>query len=47
LIHDQGLSVRTDGKTAEDYAAALGNLPAWAKGFPMKVEASIQPFYAK
>ena len=47
LVHDQGLALRAEGKTAEDYAAALGDLPTWAKGFPMKVEAKITPYYRK
>ena len=47
LIHDQGLAIRRDGKTAEEFAAALADVPAWAKGLPLKVEAKIAPFYSK
>lgn len=47
LIHDQGLSVRPPARSAEDYAAALGDLPAWAKNLPVKVEASVKPWYSK
>ena len=47
LVHDQGLALRANGKTAEDYAAALGDLPSWAKGFPMKVESHVAPYYRK
>lgn len=47
LVHDQGLALRTAGQTAEDFERALGDLPAWAKGFPMKVEAKIAPYYRK
>lgn len=47
LIHDQGLSERAPGKSADDYAAALGDLPAWAKGLPVKVEAKVAPWYRK
>lgn len=47
LVHDQGLALRTNGQTPEDYAAALGDLPPWAKGFPMKVDVKIQPYFRK
>ncbi len=47
LIHDQALALRDKGQSAEDFAAALGTLPAWAKGLPVKVEAKIAPFYSK
>jgi DNA polymerase len=47
LIHDQGLAIRREGKTAEEFAAALADVPAWAKGLPLKVEAKIVPFYSK
>ena len=47
LVHDQGLALRNAGQTAQEYEAALGDLPAWAKGFPMKVEAQIAPYYKK
>lgn len=47
LIHDQGLSLRENGRTAEDYAKALGTLPPWAKGLPLKVEAKVANFYSK
>lgn len=47
LIHDQGLAIRTNGRTAEEFAAALADVPPWAKGLPLKVEAKIAPFYSK
>lgn len=47
LVHDQGLALRTNHQTPEEYEAALGDLPPWAKGFPMKVEAKIAPWYRK
>ena len=47
LIHDQGLAIRSNGRTAEEFAAALADVPPWAKGLPLKVEAKITPFYSK
>jgi DNA polymerase len=47
LVHDQGLALRTGNQTVKDYEAALGSLPDWAKGFPMKVEAKIAKYYKK
>lgn len=47
LIHDQALALRDKGQTPEEFAAALGDLPAWAKGFPMKVECRICEYYSK
>lgn len=47
LIHDQALALRDKGQTAEEFAEALGTLPPWAKGLPIKVEAKICPYYAK
>lgn len=47
LIHDQGLALRQNGKTAAEFAAALGELPPWAKGLPLKVEAKVTEFYSK
>lgn len=47
LVHDQGLALRTNGQTAKDFESALGDLPGWAKGFPMKVEAKIATYYKK
>ena len=47
LIHDQGLAVREDEHTPEEFAAALATLPPWAKGMPLKVEAHLAPFYSK
>lgn len=47
LVHDQGLALRTNDQTTKDYEAALGTLPGWAIGFPMKVEAKIAKFYKK
>lgn len=47
LIHDQALALREKGKTAEDFAAALGELPSWAPNFPLRVEAKVCNWYAK
>lgn len=47
LVHDQGLALRNRGQTVKQYEAALGDLPAWAQGFPMKVEAKIAKYYKK
>jgi DNA polymerase len=47
LIHDQALAVRTHNHTAEEFAAALADLPRWANGMPLKVEAKIAPYYSK
>lgn len=47
LIHDQALALREKGKTAEDFAAALGALPSWAPNFPLRVEAKVCNWYAK
>lgn len=47
LIHDQALALRENGHTAEDFAAALADLPKWATGLPVKVEAKICNYYAK
>lgn len=46
LIHDQGLALRA-GHSAEEFAAALADLPEWAKGLPLKAEAKVTPFYSK
>ena len=46
-IHDQAISVRKPGQTAEAYALALATLPPWAGGLPLKAEAKIVPFYKK
>lgn len=47
LVHDQGLAPRRNGKTKEEYRDALGSLPAWAAGFPMKVDVKITPYFLK
>lgn len=47
LVHDQGLALRTRNQTVAEYEAALGDLPVWAKGFPMRVEAKINPYFKK
>lgn len=46
-IHDQALSLRGAGQTADAYATALATLPPWAGGLPLKAEAKIVPFYKK
>jgi DNA polymerase len=47
LVHDQGVTLRNKSQTAEMFAAALADLPSWATGFPMKVEAKIHPWFRK
>ena len=47
LVHDQGLALRNHGQTPEEYGAALADLPAWATGMPLKVDAKIAPYYRK
>lgn len=47
LVHDQALALKTNGRTAKDFEMALGDLPEWAKGFPMKVECHECRWYAK
>lgn len=47
LVHDQALALRRPGKTPEDFEAALGDLPPWAVGMPLKVEAKQCPYYKK
>ena len=47
LVHDQGLALRTGDQTAKDFEAALGDLPPWAKGFPMRVEAKVALYFKK
>jgi DNA polymerase len=47
LIHDQGLAVRDNGQTAEEYSAALATLPSWAKGLPLKAESKVAEYYKK
>lgn len=47
LVHDQGLALRTRNQTPQEYEAALGDLPSWAKGFPMRVEAHVNRYFKK
>jgi DNA polymerase len=47
LIHDQGLALAMAGQTAAAFAAALGSLPPWAVGLPLKVDAHVAPYYSK
>jgi hypothetical protein len=47
LIHDQALAIKRDGQTAAMFAIALSDLPPWAPGLPLKVEAKTAPFYSK
>jgi DNA polymerase len=47
LIHDQALAERKDGQTAPHFAACLADLPPWAQGLPLKVEAKFCKYYAK
>lgn len=46
LIHDQGLAER-GGHTADEYAAALSDLPEWAAGLPLKSETHVTEYYRK
>lgn len=46
LVHDQGLALK-NGHTEAEFERALGDLPAWAKGFPMKVEVGTTPYFTK
>lgn len=47
LIHDQALAIKREGQTAAMFATALSDLPPWAVGLPLKVEAKTTPFYSK
>ncbi len=48
LVHDQALSFRTSpSQSAEKYADALADLPPWAAGLPLRVEAKEMPYYSK
>lgn len=47
LIHDQGLALQENGHTADEFAVALADLPAWAKGLPIRVAAHQCDFYSK
>lgn len=47
LVHDQGLALQDNGQTEEAFSAALADLPSWANGFPMKVEAGVTPYFTK
>lgn len=47
LIHDQALSLKPADRSAADYEAALADLPAWAKGMPLKAECKVVNFYSK
>jgi hypothetical protein len=47
LVHDQALAIQRGGRTPADFEAALGDLPPWAAGMPLKVEAKSCPYYRK
>lgn len=47
LIHDQALAVQNSSQLPEDFAQALSEVPSWATGLPLKVEAKIVPYYSK
>lgn len=47
LIHDQGLAIQDQDQKPEDFAKALSEVPRWATGLPLKVEAKIVPYYSK
>jgi len=46
LIHDQALALR-QGRSPIEFAAALTDLPPWARTLPLKAEAKIAPYYQK
>lgn len=46
LIHDQALA-RDNGKSIEDFCAALTTTPLWAHGLPIAAEGGIVPYYLK
>lgn len=49
LIHDQALALalKKNGHTLEGFLEALGDVPVWAKGMPLKVEGVTRDFYSK
>ncbi len=47
LIHDQALSYKRPGQTAERFVELLTDLPPWAAGLPIAAEGSEVPFYRK
>lgn len=47
LIHDQALAIQQEGQTADQFAAALQELPPWAAGLPLKAEAKSVNYYSK
>jgi len=47
LIHDQALAVQDSGQSPESFAQALSQVPSWATGLPLKVEAKVAPYYSK
>lgn len=46
LIHDQALALR-QGRSPIEFAAALTDLPPWARTLPLKAEAKVAPYYQK
>ena len=46
LVHDQALAHK-NGMGIQRFCDALTNIPAWAKGFPAKVDGKEVPFYLK
>jgi len=47
LIHDQSLTFREEGQTAERLVELLTDLPDWAEGLPIAAEGGVVPFYKK
>lgn len=47
LIHDQCLTYKREGQTAEKLVELLTELPPWAAGLPLAAEGSEVPFYKK
>lgn len=47
LIHDQCLTYKREGQTAERLVELLTQLPSWATGLPLAAEGSEVPFYRK
>jgi DNA polymerase len=47
VIHDQALALKRGQQTIEGFVAALTSLPSWAKGFPVKSDGRVRPYYSK
>lgn len=47
LIHDEALSHYDKGQSIEEFTSLLTTLPDWAKGFPLRAEGEVVPYYKK